>query len=191
MDSELQSQITTILEEIRAGDAQATDRLVQLVYSELRDIAGKLMRQERSDHSLWPTEIVHEALVRLLAQDALAHAHNRRYFFAAAARAMRHILVDHARRRNAPRHGGDRVRVPFDCVLESYESPGVDLVALDDALQQLAAQSQRQSEIVTLRFFGGMTQEEIAEHLGISVSTVEREFRFARAYLRRTLLEKE
>ncbi len=187
MADEQQAEVTTVLDQVRAGDPGARERLVGLVYDELRRIAAGLMTHERDDHTLQPTALVHEALLRLLEGDALSHAPNRAYLFAAAARAMRQVLVDHARERSALKRGGDRTRVPLDDVLERFEERHLDVLALDEALARLAALHPRHSEVVTLRFFGGLTVAEVAQCLGVSVGTVEADFRKASAYLRRQL----
>jgi RNA polymerase sigma-70 factor (ECF subfamily) len=167
----------------RAGDEGARDELVARVYDELRRIASGLMRRERIDHTLTPTAVVHEAVIRLLGDAVFEKAPDRSYLFASAARAMRQVLVDHARRRAADRRGGGRRRVPLDGVLASIEGQGLDVIALHEALDRLAEWNRRQSQVMTLRYFGGLTMPEIAEALGVSVVTVERDWRLARAWL--------
>jgi RNA polymerase sigma factor (TIGR02999 family) len=184
-----QNEVTTVLHQIRAGDSGAREQLVGLVYDELRKVAAGLMRQERPDHTLQPTALVHEAFVRLLDQDVLDLAHNRKYFFAAAARAMRQILVDHARQRAALKRQGKRERVPFEETLASFEEQNLDVLALHEALQQLTALHERQGQVVELRFFGGFSVPEVADLLGVSVSLVESDFRKASAFLRSRLAE--
>jgi RNA polymerase sigma factor (TIGR02999 family) len=184
---EPEGDVTALLGEIRAGDVRARDRLVERVYAELRRVAGGLMRAEPAGHSLQPTALLHEALADLLRGEALRQAPNRAYLFGAAARAMREVLVDHARRRRAEKRGAGRQRLPLDAVLLYFEEQKVDVLALHDALERLAALNERQSQVVTLRFFGGLTVPEVAEHLGVSVSTVESDFRVARAWLRQQL----
>ena len=184
MSDDRQREVTTLLDEMRAGRADARDRLVALVYDELRRLAGGLLRREQPGHTLQPTALVHEAVVRLLRPDALANAQTRGHFFGAAARAMRCVLVDHARRRAADKRGGGRERLPLDDVLDHFAEQRLDLLALHDALDVLAGLHQRQGQVVELRFFGGYTAEEIAEQLGVSVSTVESDFRKATAFLR-------
>ena len=141
------------------------------------------MRRERADHTLSPTAVVHEAVIRLLGGAVFDKAAGRSYLFASAARAMREILVDHARRRAADRRGGDRRRVPLDRVVESFEAKELDVIALHEALDRLAEWDERQSQVITLRYFGGLTMSEVAESLGVSVVTVERDWRLARAWL--------
>jgi RNA polymerase sigma factor (TIGR02999 family) len=181
------SEVTTLLEAIRAGDGGAREALVERVYQELHRVASGLMREEPPGHSLQPTALLHEAFGRLLRDDVLGRAPNRAYLFGAAARAMRQILVDHARRRKAEKRGGERGRLSLDAVLLSFEERHLDVVALHEALERLAGLHERQSQVVTLRFFGGLTVEEIAGQLGVSVSTVESDFRIARAWLRQQL----
>jgi RNA polymerase sigma factor (TIGR02999 family) len=189
MSDDRQREVTTLLEEVRAGSPGAGDKLVALVYEELRRLAAGLMRRERRGHTLQPTALVHEAVVRLLRPEALAGARDRAQFLAAAARAMRRVLVDHARQRAADKRGGGRERQPLDEVLDYFAEQRLDLLALHEALDHLAGLHKRQSEVVELRFFGGYTVEEIAEHLQVSVSTVESDFRKATAYLRGRLSE--
>jgi RNA polymerase sigma factor (TIGR02999 family) len=181
-------EVTRILARIQAGDGAAKVRLLEVAYDELRALAKDLMQGERPDHTLQPTALVHEAVLRLDRDDALGRGGNRAYFFGAVARAMRRILVEYARKRRAARRGGGQVRVPLDRVIELVEQTHqVDLVALDEALQQLESLNGRQCEVVTLRFFGGLEMREIAENLGVSVSTVEKDWRISRAWLRRKL----
>jgi RNA polymerase sigma-70 factor (ECF subfamily) len=179
--------VTRLLADARAGDPSAPGRLVAQLYAELRRVAGGMMAGERGGHTLQPTALVNEAVLKLLRADALAPCEDRRHVVAAAARAMREVLVDHARRRAADKRGGGRPPVPLDTVLAWYEERTGDLLALNDALDALARQDDRLAAVVTLRFFGGMTVPEVAESLGVSVSTVEGEWRLARAWLRRAL----
>jgi RNA polymerase sigma factor (TIGR02999 family) len=141
------------------------------------------MRRERADHTLSPTGVVHEAVIRLLGDAVFDKAPDRSYLFASAARAMREILVEHARRRASGRRGGGRRRVPLDRVLESFEAKDVDVIALHEALDRLAEWNARQSQVMTLRYFGGLTMAEVARSLGVSLVTVERDWRLARAWL--------
>ncbi len=183
--------LTLLLEKASRGDAQAESELMAAAYKELQRLAGGMMRRERRDHTLQATALVNEAALRLLGQDALASAGDRAYFFGAMATAMRRVLVDHARARNARRRGGgDDKRQGLDYTIEAVEAEAqVDLVALNDALERLSELSERQGRTVTLRFFGGMSVPEIAEHLQVSVSTVEKDWRLARAWLYRELGE--
>jgi RNA polymerase sigma factor (TIGR02999 family) len=186
-DKDRQQEVTTLLDAIRAGDATAPGQLVALVYDELRRIAGALLRRERPDHSLQPTALAHEALLRLLSPEALARARDRAHFLAAAARAMRQILVDHARRRAREKRGGGRDLVPLDEALDQLAQQKLDVLAVHEALDELAGLNDRQARVIELRFFGGYTMEEIAGILEVSVSTVESDFRKAAAFLRGSL----
>jgi RNA polymerase sigma factor (TIGR02999 family) len=174
---------TLIFGRARAGDERARSELLALIYDELRRIASALMRRERPDHTLPPTAVVHEAVIRLLGAGVLEKAPDRCYLVASAARAMREVLVEHARRRAAARHGGGRRRVPLDRVLASFEEQDVDVIAVHEALDRLAEWNERQAQVMTLRYFGGLTVSEVAESLGVSVVTVERDWRLARAWL--------
>ena len=165
------------------GDGRARDELLALVYDELRRVASGLMRHERADHTLSPTAVVHETVIRLVGDGAFDKLVDRNYLFAAAARAMREVLIDHARRRAAGRRGGGRRRVPLDAVVDYFEGQGLDLLAVHEALDRLAERDERQAQVMTLRYFGGMTVPEVAAALGVSVVTVERDWRVARAWL--------
>ncbi len=175
-------EITELLLEWRHGNQAALERLMPLVYDELHRLAELYMRQERPGHTLQPTALVHEAYLRLVGTESPSWQ-NRAHFFAAAAQAMRHILVDHARRRRAAK----RARVGFLLTLDNLASPlgerTVDLITLDRALTHLAAFDPRKSQIVELRFFGGLSIRETAEVLGLSPATVSRHWRLARAWL--------
>jgi RNA polymerase sigma factor (TIGR02999 family) len=185
-------EITTLLEAIRAGDEQARTALVERMYDRLHAAAERLMRGERSDHTLQPTALLHEALARLMNGAAFTTAPNRLYLLQAATRAMRQVLVDHARHRNAACHGGGMQRLPLhrmalDSALASFEERHLDVEALHNALDRLATLHERQSQVIALRFFGGLSVDAVAEHLQVSISTVESDFRLARAWLRREL----
>jgi RNA polymerase sigma factor (TIGR02999 family) len=179
--------LTALLRQVQGGEEAALDRLVAAIYDELRRVAGGMVRRERPGHTLQPSSLVHEALLRLLDGEALATAPNRRYLYAAAATAMRRVLVDHARRRKARVHGGQWARVPLDEALAAVEGPGLDVLALHEALDRLAAAHPRPARVVTLRYFGGLSVPEAAEALGVSDTTVESDWRFARAWLSRAL----
>ena len=189
MAGDVRAEVTTLLGAIRAGKEDAKSRLVELVYAELRGLAAGLMRRERAGHTLQPTALVHEACLRLLAPEVLNVAQNRAHFFAAAARAMRHILVDHARQRAAGKRGGGQEARTLDDVLDHFAERNLDLLAVHDAVTELARLNERQSQVIELRFFGGYTVPEVAEQLQVSVSSVERDFRKACAYLRSRLIE--
>jgi RNA polymerase sigma factor (TIGR02999 family) len=183
MEAEPKQQLTLILGRARAGDEQARGEVVSLVYDELRRVASRLMRRERADHTLSPTAVVHEAVIRLMGEVVFDKAADRNYLFASAARAMREVLIDHARRRGADRRGGGRHRVPLDSMVDYFEQQGVDVVAVHEALDRLAELDSRQAHVMTLRYFAGMTVAEVAVALGVSVVTVERDWRLARAWL--------
>ncbi len=185
------SDVTLLLARARGGDEQARGDLIARVYGELRRVADGLMRREHPGHTLSPTAVVHEAVIKLLGEAALDRAADRSYLFASAARAMREVLIDHARRRGTARRGGGRHRVPLDAVVDYFEDQGLDLVAVHEALDRLAERNGRQSQVVTLRYFGGLTVPEIAEALGVSVGTVERDWRIARAWLSNELRGEE
>jgi len=189
VDADRQREVTTLLDEVRAGHPSARSRLVELVYDELRRRAADLLRRERPGHTLQPTALVHEALLRLLSPQALGSTRDRAHFLAAAARAMRQVLVDHARRRAADKRGGGQEVLPLDEALDYLAEQKLDVLAVHEALTELAGLSERQSQVVELRFFGGYTVEEIAELLEVSVSTVESDFRKATAFLRSRLVE--
>lgn len=176
--------VTEALAALHKGDETARDRLVRAVYDELRGIARAHLRRERGDHTLVTTELVHEAYEKMLGPHAAYSG--RGHFFGAAARAMRQILVDHARRRGRVKRGGGERPVALDEIGEIAAGDGsdsVDIVDLDDALTRLAEMDPRQAAVVECRYFGGLTVEETAEALGISDSTVKREWRTARAWL--------
>lgn len=183
MDAEPPREMTTILRRARAGDHRAKGEVLALVYDELRLVAARLMRRERAGHSLAPTEVVHEAVIRLLGDGVFEEAADRSYLFASAARAMREVLIDHARRRAAGRRGGGRHRVPLDAVVDYFQTEGLDIFGVHEALDRLAQLNGRQAQVMTLRYFGGLTVAEVAAALGVSSVTVERDWRVARAWL--------
>ena len=189
MEQPSQVELTELLKQVRVGEADALDRLAQAVYAELRRIAGDLMRRERPDHTLQPSALVNEALIRLFDSDALKRAGDRRYLLAAAAQAMRQVLVDHARRRGAAKRDCSGQRVPLDDVLAYFEEQKLDVIPLHEALDRLAALNQRQASVVVLRFFTGLSVPEVAQAVGVSVATVEGDWRIARAWLRGQLGE--
>jgi len=165
-----------------AGDRQALDRMLPLVYDELHRLAAGYLARERPDHTLQPTALVHEAFLRLINQREVDWR-NRAQFLGVAAGLMRRILVNHARDRAASKRGGERERVSLSLVEVPSGGPDVDLIALEDALERLATLDERKAKVVELRFFGGMSVEEVGEVLGVSRATVEREWSFARAWL--------
>ncbi len=181
---------TRILRAASAGDEQAVDELLPLLYDRLRALAGAYLSDERREHTLQPTALVHEAYLRMVDMTRV-DLRDRDRFFGLAARAMRRILVDHARGRKRQKRGGGWRRVELDGVHEALALDGVDLTELDEALEQLAARSDRQARIVELRFFGGLGNDEVARALDVSLTTVEREWRVARAWLSGRLRERE
>ena len=184
-----QSPVTEALVAWGRGEAGAADRLLDLVYPELHRIARRQMRHESGGHTLQPTALVHEAYLKLVDQTRVDWR-NRAHFLGVAAQAMRRLLVDHARGRDRDKRGGGATRVELDAAGEqalAVPAPSVDLLALDQALERLAALDATQAKLVELRFFGGLAVEEAAEALGISIATAGRDFRSARAFLAREL----
>ena len=176
-------QLTEWLAQWRLGDEQARDRLFTVVHPELRRIATQLLRNERRDHTLDPNALVNELCVRLFGHQTLSF-HDRAHFFAIAAQMMRRILIDHARARVADKRGGAQQRVPLSDVDGWNDgSSNEDLLALDAALSALASVDPRAARVVELRFFGGLTEEDVAEVLSVSVITVKRDWKAARAWL--------
>ena len=185
MNQEHSQPVSELLVRWRAGDQQALEELVPLVYKELRDIARYHLQRERPGHTLQSAALVHEAYLRLLDQRPF-ETENRAHFLAVASRLMRQILVDYARSHGAAKRGADR-RVELDASLVLPQVRSTDLIALDDALSDLAQLDQQQCRIVELRFFGGLAIEDIAEVLGISPSTVKRDWNVAKAWLTRQM----
>lgn len=185
-------EVSALLGRARAGDASASEALFVRVYGQLRSLAGSYFRGKAASHTLQPTALVHEAFLRLVRQ--AGGWEDRNHFIAVAATAMRQILTDHARRRGADKRGGGQAHLSLADWLPADGAPrgdagAVDVLAMDTALQELARLSPRQLRIVELRCFGGLTVEEAAEVLSLSRATVEREWRLARAWLRKALLE--
>lgn len=174
-------EVTQLLQRVRAGDADARDRLFPLVYEELRQVARRALRRERPDHTMRPTELVHEAFLKL--GSAEAPWQDRAHFFGVAARAMRQILVDHARRRMAGKRGGGMIMTTLEDVGAEESLPPEEVLALDAALDRLEKQDPRLRALVEYRFFGGLSDKEIAELLQISERTVNRDWAKARAWL--------
>ena len=174
--------VTQMLKAISAGDESAPDRLLALVYDELRRLAHGYMKNERSDHTLQATALVHEAYIQLVDWKNVSWQ-NRAHFFAVAAQMMRKILVDHARERNALKRGGGLRTIALDEAVSFPNHGTVDLIGLDDALLELNSFDPQQARIVELRFFGGLTIEETAHALNISDSTVKRDWQIAKAWL--------
>jgi RNA polymerase sigma factor (TIGR02999 family) len=179
-------EVTRMLIDWSGGDRQAPEKLMPLVYEELRQLARQYLQRERPDHTLQATGLVHEAYLRLVDQSTTTWQ-NRAHFFGVAAQVMRRILVDYARSHRAEKRGGGWDKLAFDEALAPSAERSIDLVALDDALKDLLALDPRQSQIVELRFFGGLTNEEVGEVLDVSPRTVKREWRMAKAWLRREI----
>jgi RNA polymerase sigma-70 factor, ECF subfamily len=186
MKSNRSSLVTQLLEKYQPGDRQTTEQLFAAVYTELRAIAAAYMRREPKNNTLQPTALVHEAYLKLVDQ-TFDVGQGRTYFVAIAAQAMRRILVDHARRRGASKRGGNQYRIALDDNLVIESNRDVDLLALEDALTKLADLDPRQSQMIELRFFGGLSIAEVAKVMGISKRSVEREWTMVRAWLRREL----
>lgn len=180
--------VTQTLSRATRGDSAAAAELIPLVYERLRQLASGYLRGERPDHTLQPTALVHEAYLRLVDRSRVDWR-GRTHFLGVAANEMRRLLVEHARRRGAKKRGGGSVRIALDRVLLPTGAE-VDALDIGDALTTLSSLHERQAEVVVLRFFGGLTVEEVAEFLSVSVQTVERDWRLARAWLFRTLKEK-
>ncbi len=178
--------VTGLLIALREGDQGAADLLVQAVYADLRKKAAAMLRRERPGHTLQPTALVHEAYLRLVDQKRVVWQ-NRAHFLGVAAEMMRRILVDHARDRKAQKRGGSHTRVTLDEALASSGPRALDLIALDDALSELATLDLQQSRVVELRAFGGLSVEETAEVMEISPATVKRYWSFSRAWLARRM----
>jgi RNA polymerase sigma factor (TIGR02999 family) len=183
-------EITQLLMNWSQGDKDALDQLVALVYPELRRLAKRHMGRENSAHTLQTSALINEAYLKLVDQQNIRWQ-NRAHFFAVAAQVMRHILVDHARTRNYAKRGGGAHKLPLDEAVTLTEQRAGELIALDDALRDLAALDQRRSQIIELRFFGGLTLEETAEVMELSPSTVQREWRAAKAWLHHTMSRAE
>jgi RNA polymerase sigma factor (TIGR02999 family) len=177
------NEVTTLLNALGQGDPHAASRLLPLVYDELRKLAAQRMAQEQPGQTLQPTALVHEAYVRLVGNSPDRPWNDRGHFFAAAAEAMRHILVDNARRKRRARHGGDRQRVPLEDQMAAPPDRAEDLLALDEALHKLAGEDPEAASVVQLRYFAGLSVEEAARALGLSRATAFRHWTFARAWL--------
>jgi RNA polymerase sigma factor (TIGR02999 family) len=182
-------EVTGLLIDWSKGDQAAFDRLLPLVYGELRQMARRYMARQQSGHTLQTTALIHEAYLKLVEQKD-KQWQNRAHFFGVAAQAMRHILVDYARSKQAERHGGGAQAVSLDEALTVSQERTAELVALDDALQELAKFDPRKSQVVELRFFGGLSVEETAEVLKVSEVTVMRDWSMAKAWLHRALSDR-
>ena len=181
-----QAGITQLLSEASQGNQAALDQLFPLVYNELRRLADSYLRNERSDHTLQATALVHEAYLRLVDQTSISWQ-NRAHFFSVAAQVMRHILVDHARSHQRAKRGGSARKLSLDEAVGLFAEKDINLVALDEALTNLEKLDPQQGRIVELRFFGGLTIDELAEVLKISPATVSREWALAKMWLHRAV----
>ena len=179
------AQVTQLLQDHSSGDSEAFDKLFPLVYDELRRIASRHLNRERRFHTLNTTALVHECYLNLANREATWE--NRAHFSAIASKAMRHLLIDYARRRNAQKRGGDKQIIPLDGQEIAVHSNAEELIELDEALSKLAERDERLSRVVECRFFGGMTMEETASAMKVSVRTVQRDWNRARAYLHKAL----
>jgi RNA polymerase sigma factor (TIGR02999 family) len=175
--------VTQILSQIEDGDSGAAERLLPLLYDELRKLAAAKMAQEKPGQTLQATALVHEAFLRLVDVDEAQHWNNRGHFFAAAAEAMRRILVDNARRKRSAERGGPRERMDLADIAEPIDDSRLDLLALDEVLKKLEELHPDKARVIKLRFFGGCTLEETAEILGVSRATAQRTWAYARAWL--------
>ncbi|SRR5581483_2997415 len=179
-------EVTQILEEWRAGNPSASERLFPLVYDELRRQARRHLNRERADHTLQPTALVHEAYMRMVDQTS-PQIENRAHFFGFASRVMRQILVDHAREHNAEKRGGAAQRLSLADVDLLPQQGAADMLELDEAMKKLEALDERKCHVVDMRFFGGLKESEIAEVLGVNEKTVRRDWQFAKLWLYREL----
>ena len=176
------ADVTRILNAIERGDAKAADELLPLVYEELRRLAARKMSRQSPGHTLQPTALVHEAYIRLVRSEDRGW-NSQTHFFAAAAEAMRHILIDNARRRQRGRHGGNRRKVDLDDIHPTIEGPSTDILALSEAIDRLTEEDPKAAELVKLRYFAGLTLEQVASILGVSRRTADRYWAYARAWL--------
>jgi len=179
------SDVTQILSQIESGDGQAAEKLLPLVYEELRKLAAAKLAQEKPGQTLQATALVHEAYIRLVDVEKAQHWNSRGHFFAAAAEAMRRILVEKARRKSRDKQGANLPRHDVDVVEPAVDGPDQDVLALDEALNKLAAKHPEKAELVKLRYFGGLSHREAACMLGIPIATADRHWRYARAWLAR------
>ncbi len=183
------TEVTSILSAIEHGDPHAAEQLLPLVYEELRKLAAQKLAQEKPGQTLQATALVHEAYLRLVGSDAAQPWDNRGHFFAAAAEAMRRILVDNARKKAAVRHGGEHQRVPFEQIHPPAAEPPEQILALDEALAELEQHDAQAARLVKLRYFAGLTHQEAAQLLGITRRAADRLWALARAWLHQRLQE--
>jgi RNA polymerase sigma factor (TIGR02999 family) len=183
MSQQAPSEVTQMLIELTDGNQEVVNRILPHIYDELKRLASSYLRRERSDHTLQPTALVHEAYMKLIDQKRVRWQ-NRAHFFGIAAQVMRRILMDHARKHQAGKRGGEAEKLPIEeeILVVSHDRSG-ELVALDDALHTLAEMDEQKAKIVELRYFGGLSIEETAEVMGVSVPTINRQWRMAKAWL--------
>lgn len=187
--NEIKSPITQLLGELKTGEPQILNDLLPIVYDELRRLANSYLRRERSDHTLQPTALVHEAYLRLVGQKPVDWQ-NRAHFFGVAARLMREILIEHARARHRQKRGGEfKTIIALDEAVSFSAANQLDVLVIDEALSRLEELDERQARIVEMKFFGGLNIEEIAEVLGISPATVKRDWSTAKLFLYRSMLQ--
>jgi RNA polymerase sigma factor (TIGR02999 family) len=177
------SEVTRLLSALERGDASAAEHLLPLVYDELHRLAAEKMAREKPGHTLQATALVHEAYLRLVAGEHVQRWNSRGHFFAAAAEAMRRILVENARRKRGPRRGGGYQRVNLDEAVTFTQEPSEDLLSLSEALEQLGQEDPKKAELVKLRYFAGLSVQEAADALGISRATADRYWAYAKAWL--------
>jgi RNA polymerase sigma factor (TIGR02999 family) len=185
------SDVTRILSQIESGDPAAAEELLPLVYDELRKLAAARLAQEKPGQTLQATSLVHEAYLKLVDSENATSWNGRAHFFGAAAECMRRILIDQARRKQRPKHGGERQRVELEDVCSLADDRAAELLALDSALEKLAAESPEKAQLVKLRYFGGLSHQEAAEALGISRATADRYWAYAKVFLRCEMKEEE
>jgi RNA polymerase sigma factor (TIGR02999 family) len=182
------SDVTQVLQAIGRGDGRASDELLPLVYDELRRLAAARMAQEAAGQTLQPTALVHEAWLRMV-KDGERNWQNRAHFFGAAAEAMRRILIENARRKSRLKRGGDQARIDIEQLELAATTPDDKVLLIDDALERLQTEDPEKARIVVLKFFGGLTNQEVAENLGVTERTIERQWAFAKAWLFRSIHE--
>ncbi len=183
------SDVTRILSQIESGDPSAAEQLLPLVYEELRKLATARLTHEKPGQTLQATALVHDAFIRLVDTEKIQQWDSRGHFFAAAAEAMRRILVDQARRKNGPKAGGLQNRLDLSDIEPEFRGPDLNILALNEALEQLELHDSRAAQVVKLRFFAGMTRHETADALGVSVATADNDWAYAKGWLQLVLLE--
>lgn len=183
------NEVTQILAGIEAGDPHAAEQLLPLVYDELRKLAAQKLAQEKPGQTLQATALVHEAILRLIDVEKVPHWSSRGHFFGAAAEAMRRILIEQARRKASAKAGGDFQRVELSEIEPAIQGPQLDVLALNEALEQLESKDSRAAAVVKLRFFAGLTMPQAADALGISLATAENDWAYAKSYLRLQLAD--